>query len=146
MIEYGWVGCDMNRILFNIRNWEYFVYKCRNVAKCLMQGISKRCRPSWLTNSALVYEPNCGGCGVLANGYSCAHGAQIYFGDLTPYLFNPWFDVFRKPEYRHVVGSLGTTAMHTLLLLVNQIAQVGLLSGTTFRLNANPVSTVLVMW
>ncbi len=40
------------------------------------------------------------------------------------------FDDFRKPEYRQVVGSLGSTAMHTLLLLVNQIAQVGLLSGT----------------
>ncbi len=30
-------------------------------------------------NSALVYEPKCGGggCGVSANEYSCAHGAQI---------------------------------------------------------------------
>ncbi len=27
-----------------------------------------------------------GGCGVSANDYSCAHGAQINFGDLTPYL------------------------------------------------------------
>jgi hypothetical protein len=27
-----------------------------------------------------------GSCGVLANEYSCAHGAQINFGDLTPYL------------------------------------------------------------
>jgi hypothetical protein len=27
-----------------------------------------------------------GGCGVSANEYSCAHGAQIIFGDLTPYL------------------------------------------------------------
>jgi hypothetical protein len=25
-------------------------------------------------------------CGVSANEYSCAHGAQIKFGDLTPYL------------------------------------------------------------
>ncbi len=53
-----------------------------------IQGVSKRCRLSWLTNSALVYEPKCGGwiCGVSANEYSCAHGAQINFGDLTPYL------------------------------------------------------------
>ncbi len=49
-----------------------------------------RCRllVSWLTNSALVYEPKCGGggrgCGVSANDYSCAHGALINFGD--PYL------------------------------------------------------------
>ncbi len=27
-----------------------------------------------------------GGCRVSANEYSCAHGAQINFGDLTPYL------------------------------------------------------------
>ncbi len=38
------------------------------------QGITKRCRLSWLTNSALVYEPKCGergSCGVSANEYSC---------------------------------------------------------------------------
>jgi hypothetical protein len=28
------------------------------------QRVTKRCRLSWLTNSALVYEPKCGG-GVL---------------------------------------------------------------------------------
>ncbi len=52
------------------------------------QGVTKRCRLSWLTNSALVYEHKCGGEGlrVSANEYSCAHGAQINFGDLTPYL------------------------------------------------------------
>jgi hypothetical protein len=45
---------------------------------------AKRCRLSWLTNSALVYEPKCGGgCGISANEYSCAHGAQINFRDLT---------------------------------------------------------------
>jgi len=27
-----------------------------------------------------------GGCGVSANANSCAHGAQMNFGDLTPYL------------------------------------------------------------
>jgi hypothetical protein len=27
-----------------------------------------------------------GGCGVSAHEYSCAHGAQIIFGDLVPYL------------------------------------------------------------
>ncbi len=29
------------------------------------QGVSKRCRLSWLTNSALVYEPKCGWRGEL---------------------------------------------------------------------------------
>ncbi len=37
------------------------------------QGVRKRCRLSWLTNSALVYEPKRG---VSANEYSCAHGTQ----------------------------------------------------------------------
>jgi hypothetical protein len=54
------------------------------------QQVTKRCRLYWLTNSALVYEPKCGGMGggvrVSAIEYSCAHGAQINFGDLTPYL------------------------------------------------------------
>jgi hypothetical protein len=31
-----------------------------------------------------------GGCGVSADEYSCAHGAQISFGDLTPYLTLAW--------------------------------------------------------
>jgi hypothetical protein len=54
-----------------------------------VRTITKRCRLSWLTNSALVYEPKSGGiggCRVSANMYSCAHGAQINFGNLTPYL------------------------------------------------------------
>jgi hypothetical protein len=28
------------------------------------QEVTKRCRLSWLTNSALVYEPKCGGRGL----------------------------------------------------------------------------------
>ncbi len=31
--------------------------------KYIKQGVTKRCRLSWLTNSALVYEPKCGGKG-----------------------------------------------------------------------------------
>ncbi len=49
---------------------------------------------SWLTNSALEYEPKCGGiggrggegCEVSANEYIRAHGAQVNFENLTPYL------------------------------------------------------------
>jgi hypothetical protein len=52
-------------------------------------GHKERLRLSWLTNSVLVYGPKCGGwgggCGVLANEYSRAHGAQINFGDINPY-------------------------------------------------------------
>jgi hypothetical protein len=55
------------------------------------RGVTKRCRLSWLANSALINELNCGvreggSCGVSANEYSGAYGAQINFGDLTPYL------------------------------------------------------------
>ncbi len=36
--------------------------------------VTKKCRLSWPTNSALVYKPKCGGeggCGVSAYEYSC---------------------------------------------------------------------------
>ncbi len=46
------------------------------------QGVTKRCR--------LVCEPKCAGGGVgsqpMSIEHSCAHGAKINFGDLTPYL------------------------------------------------------------
>ncbi len=52
----------------------------------LIQGITH-------TDVVVYYiSPNAGGrggegsCGISANEYSCAHGAQISFGDLTPYL------------------------------------------------------------
>jgi len=49
------------------------------------QGVTKRSRLSWLTNCAFVYESKCGGsCEVSAYEYSYT-GAQINFGDLTPY-------------------------------------------------------------
>jgi hypothetical protein len=40
------------------------------------QGVTTRCRLSWLNNSALVCEPKCGGgggCRISANEYSCTH-------------------------------------------------------------------------
>ncbi len=33
----------------------------RRINPLIGQGVTKRCRLSWLTNSALVYEPKCGG-------------------------------------------------------------------------------------
>ncbi len=54
------------------------------------QGVTKRCRLSWLTNSALVCEPKWGGRGGFAGSQPMSiglyTGAQIIFGDLTPYL------------------------------------------------------------
>jgi len=40
-----------------------------------------------------------GGCGVSANEYSCAHGAQINFGDLTPYLNYVEKDLALHPKW-----------------------------------------------
>ncbi len=51
-----------------------------------VQEVTKRCRISWLTNSALVYEPKCvgrGSCGGVSQWVQLYTGAQINFGDLT---------------------------------------------------------------
>ncbi len=50
------------------------------------QGVTKRCRRSLLTSSALVYEPKCGGEGGVAGSEAMSTGAQINFRDLTTYL------------------------------------------------------------
>jgi hypothetical protein len=57
----------------------------------LEQGVTKRCRLSWLTKLAPSYciwaQIRGGpGCGVSANEHSCEHRALINFGDLNPYL------------------------------------------------------------
>ncbi len=42
------------------------------------QGVKKRCRLSWLTNSTLVYEAKCS-CGVSsADEYSCEHEVLLH--------------------------------------------------------------------
>ncbi len=59
-----------------------------------IQGVTKRRRLFWLTNRTVLVcmSPNArawrgeGVAGGSANEYSCAHGAQINFGDLTPFL------------------------------------------------------------
>jgi hypothetical protein len=73
------------------------------VNEASMQGVTKRCHLSWLTNSALVYEPKCGGWnwGVSANEYSVA---QIYFGDLTPYLIYASMYIHCGTPYVHSEG------------------------------------------
>jgi hypothetical protein len=50
----------------------------RRKQEAWIHGATKRCRLSWLTNSALVNEPKCvskgggrGGCGVSTNEYRC---------------------------------------------------------------------------
>ncbi len=60
-----------------------------NLQISLGQGVTKRTRLSWLTNSALVYEPKDGGRGELrglCQWVQMYTGAQTNIGDLTPYL------------------------------------------------------------
>ncbi len=75
-----------------------YLLHCNEIVRRNMnveQGVTKRYRLSWLSNSALVrvYEHKSrgggGGCGGFSANeypYRCAHGAQINFGELTPYL------------------------------------------------------------
>jgi hypothetical protein len=55
------------------------------------QGVTKRCLLSWLTNSALVYEPKFGGREGVAGSQpkkteQLYTGAQTNLGDLTTYV------------------------------------------------------------
>jgi hypothetical protein len=49
----------------------------------IAQWVTKRCHLSWLTNSAFVFEPKCGGgrgeLWVLANEYSCTQEPKYTF-------------------------------------------------------------------
>ncbi len=74
---------------FEQQMWIHKAMSALSLSQVANQGVTKRYRLSWLTNSALLYEPNCGGGGGGAGSQpmstNCAHGAQINFEDLTPY-------------------------------------------------------------
>jgi hypothetical protein len=62
--------------------WEPWGVRVSNIGerwrtKALSQGVTRRCRLSWLSYSPRISSPNAGGgwgdCGVSANEYSCAH-------------------------------------------------------------------------
>jgi hypothetical protein len=56
-------------------------------------------------------------CGVSANEYSCAHGAQINFGDLTPYLTYPIFYISTVVYQLVLVNRNRDTYLQSLLEL-----------------------------
>jgi hypothetical protein len=60
-------------------------------------------------------SPNTGGgggvAGVSANEYSCAHGAQINFGDLAPYL--TYDSKIRLGGVKSKSGSVGAAALRS---------------------------------
>jgi hypothetical protein len=64
----------------------------------LHAGVTKRCRLSLLTNSALhirvqMREGGGGSCGVSANEYSCAHHVTWYKLWRSTSIFNPYLHV-----------------------------------------------------
>ncbi len=70
----------------------------RQRSNYLYQRVTKRCRLSWLTNSALVIRVQMrgegwGSCGVSANEYSCAHHVTWSPNKLcrSTSIFNLWF-------------------------------------------------------
>jgi hypothetical protein len=74
--------------------------------KSLHQGVTKICRLTSLTNSALGIWAQCVGRGELLRGLSqwvqLYTGAQINFGDLTPYL-NLWFATIGTASWRRLL-------------------------------------------
>jgi hypothetical protein len=72
--------------------------------------VTKRCRLSLLTNSALVYEFKSGGmgggCGVSANEYSCAHHVTWSPNKLwrSTSIFNLWEKGKETKRVRENVG------------------------------------------
>ncbi len=77
-------------------HWSKFT-SASTTKKSLKQVDTKRCRLSLLTNSALVYEPKCGGVGEwrgLSQWVQLYTRAKINFGDLTPSIFNLWYKAY----------------------------------------------------
>jgi hypothetical protein len=91
------------KLLYLTHIWQHFISRPLYIIfflllyKTMNQGITKRClrdvfclgwpiAPSYISPNAWVVVGGGGGCGFSANEYISAHGAQINFGDLTPYL------------------------------------------------------------
>jgi hypothetical protein len=63
------------------------------IAEILLQkGVTKRCRLSWLTNSALVYETKCGWRGGVAG--SQPMGTSVHRSYDKVWRSNPIFNLF----------------------------------------------------
>jgi hypothetical protein len=88
-------SCDTKTLFYLTISPQSKIYYCHSITIMKMatakktirckQGATKRCRLSWLTNSALVCEPKCGGgsCGFSANEYSCIHRSPNKLGRST---------------------------------------------------------------
>ncbi len=113
-------------------------------------GVYKRCRPSLLTRpiAPLVYEPKCGlrGGGVAGPQpmrtavHITWHGAQINFGDLTPYLTYASTSLFMSFAKYYLWFSCGWSA-RPCILCCRRISLGE--SSTRYRFS---VSITLVKW
>ncbi len=62
---------EISRLIISLTNISYFFYLFLflycffAMSFPFKQGVTKRCRLSWLTNNAVVYEPKAGGGGEL---------------------------------------------------------------------------------
>ncbi len=97
-LDYGLIyACPPISTVFTIRCQKVCGKYCHmGSATGLQQGVTKRCRLSWLTNSALVYEHKCGGregAGLSANEYSCVYHVTWSPNKLcrSNSIFNLWF-------------------------------------------------------
>ena len=94
-------------------------------------GVLQRCRlfrwPILIAPWAQMRGEGGGGYGVSANEYSCAQGAQINSGDLTPY-FNYGYDV-HVCEYKYSWGfcSKCVTVSFAWLLYISNCRRRGLI-------------------
>ncbi len=79
------------------------------------QGVTKRCRLSYLINSALVYEPKCGGRGGVAGSQPMSTAVHRSPNKLwrSISIFNLWFLLTWRP-----LGTVGPGLPSTFLFFV----------------------------
>ncbi len=81
--------------------WILRFRRIKGTVSQVFQGVTKRCRLSWLTKRAPQMRAG-GSCGVSANEYSCTQGPQyVTFGDLTPYLTYDFTSGFIMNNFRN---------------------------------------------
>jgi hypothetical protein len=69
------------------------------------------------------------GCGISANEYSCEHGAQINFGDPTPYLTCDLQYYCRRLFYRMFLGVVHRTSKNNLhVFLSSELANTAIMA------------------
>ncbi len=97
----------------------------RQYLELAQQGVTKRCRLSWLTNSVLVNEPKCGGrgsCGVSANEYctySCTQDPNKFWRSKS--IFNLSCAVIQQICFRrlHPPPLISEKKIKTVFLLIS---------------------------